>query len=704
MKLRAKLFLATFCLIIVMLAITYFLPSLVVERNVSEISEEIRASIISSIDNELQQQKEWFEKEMEQRQDEIQLLLLTIKGEPTLYKKLIFSSDITKKERWLAGALLLSSSPEVSIIQLYSPQMGQANVLFYDRADLYNGVIVSKAEGEYSIILPEKKHVYNGYPLESQSNVYVMERPILPLQEQESYVEKYSPWVEKKNMGLAATWDLKNRLLNILAPLHADGIEINGKILFPDGIFLLDQSQNGIAFLTDEAFQNTPLLNIEETFDPSIPLEKQKALLVFGSKGHFYLTYTMFLENTFISAGISLSPIASEFAKATNKIIILNSGQHWLGFDNQGHELNQEEIYQFVQNSKFGEREGEVSINQEPFFFSRLVLSNTNNLTLYSLYPLTTGTSILHTLSTLVDTLSARILWMILLIGILVTLLSIGIIYILTRSVIKPLEIFVRSTKQIAEGKFDQVRLPNLGKRQDEIALLSKAFEQMIRDMKERENIRSVLNKVISKEIANEFLNSEVHLGGEDRIVTMLFSDIRSFTSLTENLSPQKVIKMLNLYMTKMAEIIESKQGIIDKFVGDEIMAIFGAPVFHSDHSLQAISAGYEMLHTIKEFNQQLKLIGEPIFEIGVGVHTGPVVAGNMGAENRMNYTVLGKNVNLAARLCQAAKPGQLIVSEYTYKAPNVEAKFSAQSLEPLMLKGFREPVAIYEITGLKAH
>lgn len=704
MKLRAKLFIATLCLILMMLAITYFLPTYLVKKDAGAISEKIYQSILESDNKELSQQKQWFVNELEQRQEKIKLLLLTVKQNPSLYKNLLFSNDISNKERWSAGAALLSSAPEVSIIQLYSPLLDQATVLFYDRAQLYSALLIENANN--AIIIPEKNHLYNGYPIIDEPHAYLMRRSLLSPHEQEQITGKYKNWLLPINnkKELATTWNIKNRLLTLLAPLHAETLTVENveEAFVPDGIFLLEKEQNGVAFLTQEAFQNTPLLNIEDTFDPSIPLEEQIALLVFGNQGHFYLTYTMAINNTYISAGISLSPLTSEFALASDKLILLNAKEHWIGFDSKGKELPQTAIFEFIQTSNFANKEGKTTINEQPFFFSKFSLDNVDNLSLYLLSPLTTGSSILEILTTLMHTLSNKILWLILFIGLLMIAISIIVIYYLTLSVVKPLENFVISTKQIAEGKFDEVHLPKLGKRKDEIALLSKAFEQMIYDMKERENIRSVLNKVLSKEIANEFLHAEMHLGGEDRIVTMLFSDIRSFTSLTENLAPQKVIKMLNLYMTKMAEVIESKQGIIDKFVGDEIMAIFGAPVFHSDHSIQAISAGYEMLTVIKELNAQLQMIGEPIFEIGIGIHTGPVVAGNMGAENRMNYTVLGKNVNLAARLCQAAKPGQLIISEYTYKAPNVENKFTAQGLEPLLLKGFREPVPIYEITGLK--
>lgn len=281
-------------------------------------------------------------------------------------------------------------------------------------------------------------------------------------------------------------------------------------------------------------------------------------------------------------------------------------------------------------------------------------------------------------------------------------LLALIVLERIASSFTKPLTILAGAAENVAGGKYREIRLIPVGERKDEVATLTRAFEGMVKGLKEREQIRGVLNKVVSKDVAEEILKKEVHLGGEDRVVTMLFSDIRNFTKQTENFTPQKTITMLNTLMTKMSRIIEGEGGIIDKYIGDEIMALYGAPVAVEDHALRAISSAMLMIETLKKWNEERKEEGEEPLSIGIGIHSGLVVAGNMGAEDRLNYTVIGRNVNLAARLCQIAKPMQLIISEATLKEPKIKDSFAALPLEPLTLKGFREPITIYQIVGFK--
>jgi adenylate cyclase len=216
--------------------------------------------------------------------------------------------------------------------------------------------------------------------------------------------------------------------------------------------------------------------------------------------------------------------------------------------------------------------------------------------------------------------------------------------------------------------------------------------------LRDRDKIRGVLNKVVSKEISEEILKGRIELGGEERTITILFSDIRGFTHLSENLDPRLLIGMLNDYMTQMCRIIDETHGVVDKFVGDEIMALYGAPLQLEQHAVLAIEAARRKIACLRQWNEKRKLEGQVPFEIGIGIHTGLVLAGNMGAENRLNYTVIGANVNLASRLCSQAKRMQVIVSEETWKEPGVQEKFRFKELEPLTLKGIDVPVKAYEL------
>lgn len=298
--------------------------------------------------------------------------------------------------------------------------------------------------------------------------------------------------------------------------------------------------------------------------------------------------------------------------------------------------------------------------------------------------------------------LATKLSLQILALGLFLLMCALFVMWRIAKSITNPLETLVKETKKVASGKYEEVVFPKISGRDNEIALLGSSFESMVEGLKEREKIRSVLNKVVSRDVAEEILKSNIHLGGEDRVVTILFCDIRNFTSITEHYTPQETISMLNEFMTKMTRVIEGEGGVIDKYIGDEIMALYGAPVTYEDHAIRALSSAKIMIELLKQWNIKRRQKNEPELNVGIGIHTGLVVAGNMGAEDRLNYTVLGTSVNLASRLCQAAKPGQILISEYTLKQSHIEDSFLVKELTPLVIKGFTDPVSIYEILGFK--
>lgn len=284
------------------------------------------------------------------------------------------------------------------------------------------------------------------------------------------------------------------------------------------------------------------------------------------------------------------------------------------------------------------------------------------------------------------------------LVGLALAFLILGYI---SKKVSRPIAQLAKATEAIEKGHYEEVELPAMGGEKDEVAILAHGFEKMVEGLKEREKIRGVLNKVVSKQIASEILNTSVELGGEERTITLLFSDIRSFTKMTEHIQPRILISLMNAYLTEMCKIIDENTGVVDKFVGDEIMALFGAPLPSSNHAFQAISSALKMIESLQLTNEKRALKQLPPVEVGIGIHTGLVVAGNVGSEQRLNYTVLGANVNLASRLCSAAKGMQILISEATLKEPGIQDRFLYEKLAPLSLKGIETPVAIYEIKGL---
>jgi adenylate cyclase len=269
----------------------------------------------------------------------------------------------------------------------------------------------------------------------------------------------------------------------------------------------------------------------------------------------------------------------------------------------------------------------------------------------------------------------------------------------ISKKITHPITLLAKASKKITTGEYEQVKLPAVHRRHDEIQVLVHSFHEMVKALRDREKIRGVLNKVVSKEIASELLSSNIKLAGEERVVTMLFSDIRGFTHLSEGLSPDILIGILNDYMTRMCHVIDETHGVVDKFVGDEIMALYGAPIPLENHGRKAIESALLMREQLKKWNEEHREKGWPKFEVGFSVHTGLVYSGNMGAENRLNYTVIGANVNLAARLCGAAKPMQIIVSEATWKEVKDLEIFKFEKLPLLELKGIEDGVQAYEVT-----
>jgi adenylate cyclase len=186
---------------------------------------------------------------------------------------------------------------------------------------------------------------------------------------------------------------------------------------------------------------------------------------------------------------------------------------------------------------------------------------------------------------------------------------------------------------------------------------------------------------------------------GESREMTVLFSDVRGFTTISEGLSPKELSRLMNEYMTPMTRIIHKHRGTIDKYIGDAIMAFWGAPLADPEHSRHALLAAMEMQQALAPLREQFKAKGWPEIRIGVGINTGTMSVGNMGSEFRMAYTVMGDAVNLASRLESLTKQYGvgIIVGEHTKKAlPDVVFR----ELDRVRVKGKDEPVAIYEPLG----
>jgi class 3 adenylate cyclase len=256
--------------------------------------------------------------------------------------------------------------------------------------------------------------------------------------------------------------------------------------------------------------------------------------------------------------------------------------------------------------------------------------------------------------------------------------------YFLARRFSRPIAELVAGTERVRQGKLDEdVRVGS----KDEFGTLAKAFNAMTRDLALKERYREVLGKVSDPTVAQQLIEGDLELGGEVRDAAVLFCDIRGFTAMTEGMDPAEVIEFVNEHMTAMTQLVYLHGGVVDKFVGDLIMAVFGVPTSQGDDALRAARCALEMLDERHRLNTRTGRI----VEVGIGLAYGELVAGCMGSTDRLNYTVLGDRVNLAARLCSAAGPGELLADQAVADA--LDDSIHATAREPIELKGFSEPM-----------
>ena len=214
---------------------------------------------------------------------------------------------------------------------------------------------------------------------------------------------------------------------------------------------------------------------------------------------------------------------------------------------------------------------------------------------------------------------------------------------------------------------------------------------------------RERFQRLLSPAIAELVVSGEVAVekGGQARETSVFFSDIRGFTAMSETRTAQEIVDMLNEYFEQMVEIIFKYEGTLDKFVGDEIMALFGAPVAHPDDAYRAVKVAVEQLRVLDQWNKVRVAEGEAAIHIGIGINSGPVVAGYLGSSKALEYTVIGDVVNTASRLCSVAKAGEVIISRKTYDL--VKDYFEAQELSPTQVKGKAQALQVYKVLGEKA-
>lgn len=221
-----------------------------------------------------------------------------------------------------------------------------------------------------------------------------------------------------------------------------------------------------------------------------------------------------------------------------------------------------------------------------------------------------------------------------------------------------------------------------------------RAAEKMERDAATREKFRRLLSPDLAEMVVNGQLM--VRQGGESRVVTVMFVDIRGFTLLSRTVEASELLTTLNSYFEVLVDIVFRHEGTVDKFMGDGMMVLWGAPVSHGDDPLRAVRAAQDIQRAMETFNFDRASRHEPPIEVGIGINTGPVVAGYIGSSRTMSYSVIGDTVNLASRLCAAAQPGEVVLSEYTQFL--IQDEIKSVSRAPVHAKGLSEPLQAYAV------
>jgi adenylate cyclase len=232
------------------------------------------------------------------------------------------------------------------------------------------------------------------------------------------------------------------------------------------------------------------------------------------------------------------------------------------------------------------------------------------------------------------------------------------------------------------------------------LAFVGQLAWQYFVEGREKRQVKRLFSRYVPRDVYEQLLaNPEgAALGGKRRLMTVLFSDVRGFTAMSEKSTPEEVVGQLNEYFSRMVDVLFAHRGTLDKFVGDMVMGLFGAPVDDPDHAEHAVQAALAMTRALDELNRKWAAAGRPVLDIGIGISTGDMVAGNIGSESIMSYTVIGDTVNLGARLESLNKEygTHIIISDAT--RAELKRKYDIRPLGEVVVKGKSRPVAIYEV------
>ncbi|MEZ5315600.1 MAG: adenylate/guanylate cyclase domain-containing protein [Chlamydiales bacterium] len=669
---RVKLFLSISIILLIIGILSYFIPKSLIQKDISATSSDLMDRFIES-------------------EEKIQLAFAT----------LVMSQFIEQTAQMEGLSRLLGQ--EASVIQQQSNLRQQAaQILQYALNLAY--IQISNHE-EMVILAPENAPLYDyewaemeDQTLLIRSDHHLYTARLVEQNEAFYFLYPIHEFLPLSQLTFRKAGDLKPKFQpENLDQLYEEMVSIQNQIVDKVEMIkiLSDKPQEAVGILkADGNFQQGYLLLEKDLFlsKPEIetfPLPKIPYLILRQNGSLFYLDLIrdLTIDNAKIIFGFSLSTIAEQVTSILKRPILISSknGEGLLFFPDGSKIILQPNTF----NLNFLEYKG-IFYQVDPHQIEELTISILTNVDRWH--------AISRMMNRLYKGLIQKISGELLLVTLIVFFLGLFFLMRIAKKITQPISQLANAAKKIGNGYYDNLQLPIVKKRKDEVAILTHSFVEMVNALREREKIRGALNKVVSKEVATEILSSNIELGGEERIVTLLFSDIRNFTQLSNHYQPKLLIQMLNEYMTRMCQIIDETQGVVDKFVGDEIMALYGAPLYMEDQADQALKSASQMIQSLKNWNTNQAIKGKELLEIGIGIHTGSVCTGNMGGENRLNYTAIGSNVNLASRMCKAAHPMQILVSQETIQALKNPKKFTFLPLPPIKLKGFDQPICLYEM------
>jgi len=284
-------------------------------------------------------------------------------------------------------------------------------------------------------------------------------------------------------------------------------------------------------------------------------------------------------------------------------------------------------------------------------------------------------------------------------IGLIFILIGIIFSYLIAHSWNTPIKQMISAMEKVSNGNLN-IKIGT--KRIDEIGYLQNTFNYMIEGLKDREFIKNTFKRYVTKQVAEEILKNKdkIRLEGEKKVITVLFSDIRGFTSMAEEMTPQETLQLLNEYYGSIIDIIFKYEGALDKFLGDGIMVFWNAPIEQEDHALKACRCAVEMQKALTQLNKKRRDEKKKEIYIGIGVNTGEAIAGNVGSIERMEYTVVGDTVNLTYRINNQTDRGQILISESTFNL--VMDKVVAMPLPPQRIKGKKNLVKVWLLHDIK--